>query len=710
MPLRFSHTVLWAVFVTGLILSSGGFLLINHFEELSVQQEQHRATDMVANALSNRIDINIDALLGIRGLFLASQKVDAEEFKIFSQVYLESNADIRALEWIPRVTNDMRLKFEQQVQSSGLSDYTIRERDSDGRMIVARTRQEYFPVQYVQPLDGNEKALGFDLASSVTRLTALKESAKSGKTIASASIDLIQDSAKQKGFVLFVPVYSLKVETAGSKTSSTLKGFALGVFHLGHLIDYALSGLEQETKGLTLSLVDTTDTKHPQLLYGPAVTARNKWQQQRSIRVAGRSWTVISNANAEYLDEKQDIIPFSVLFLGILLSVILTLYLRTLTQRSAQTAALVNKRTRDLEASESRNDLIVNEAADAVITINSDGRISTFNPAAENMFGYSAHEVMGKNVNVLMPEPYHSEHDGYLQHYRDTGRRHIIGIGREVTGQRKDGSTFPLYLSVGEGMIEDRPVFVGVLSDMTQRKQAEKSLIAAKEMAEEANRQKSIFLNMMSHELRTPLTVILGYLPIMKNKEKMPAPEVIAQIVSDMDLSGQHLLELINDLLDISKIEAGQMDLHKEQVSALDLIDEVLRKFKNQAQQAGIEVKIRVDEFILIADIKRLRQIFINLIGNALKFTTAGQIEIEGYNEADLAVFKVRDSGAGIPEPDLKYIFDAFKQADSSSTRSVGGTGLGLAITKRLVELHGGTITVESEPGQGSVFTFTLKQ
>lgn len=710
MSLRFSQTVLWAVLIAGLLLSSGGFILSNHFEALSVRQEQQRATDLVANALSNRIDINIDALLGIRGLFLASQSVDFDEFKIFSRVYLESNADIQALEWIPRVSDDERTRFEQQVQSSGLTDYRIRELDADGRMVIAQTRAEYFPVLYVHPLAGNERAPGFDIASSETRLRALKHSRESGKTIATASIDLVQGNAGQKGFLVFVPVYSLTRASSKLNTSSSLKGFALGVFSLDHLIDYALAGLEQETKGLSLSLIDITDEENPGLLYGPSKVVPDLRQQQRTIQVAGRNWKLISRASDEYFDQKQDLIPYMVLFGGILLSIMLTLYLRALTERNEQTSALVNKRTRDLEASETRSQLIVDGAADAVITINCEGLISTFNPAAETMFGYSADHVMGKNINILMPEPYHTEHDGYLQHYRETGNRHIIGSGREVTGMRKDGSTFPLHLSVGEGKIDDRPVFVGVLSDMTQRKEAERSLIAAKEMAEEANRQKSIFLNMMSHELRTPLTVILGYLPIMKNKEKMPAPEIIAQIVSDMDLSGQHLLELINDLLDISKIEAGQMELHRQQVNPRELVDEVVRKFNNQAQQSGIEFKVRVDDFMLNADIKRFRQILINLIGNALKFTTNGQIEIEGSEQEGFAVFAVRDSGSGIPDSDIPYIFDSFKQADSSSTRAVGGTGLGLAITKRLVELHRGTITVESELDKGSVFKFSIKQ
>jgi signal transduction histidine kinase len=196
----------------------------------------------------------------------------------------------------------------------------------------------------------------------------------------------------------------------------------------------------------------------------------------------------------------------------------------------------------------------------------------------------------------------------------------------------------------------------------------------------------------------------------LKDKDKMPSPEMIANIVSDMDLSGQHLLDLINDLLDISKIEAGQMDLYLEQVNAGLLMDEIVRKFQNQIQQSQLELVMNVADMQISVDTKRLKQILINLIGNALKFTDAGKIIIQAYMKDNMAVFEVRDTGAGISEKDLPHIFEAFIQADSSSTRVAGGSGLGLAITKKLVELHGGEITAESTPGTGSIFKFTIKQ
>jgi len=353
---------------------------------------------------------------------------------------------------------------------------------------------------------------------------------------------------------------------------------------------------------------------------------------------------------------------------------------------------------------------VIDNVVDGIITMSDTGIIESINPAGKRLFGYSDAEIIDENVKILMPEPYHSEHDGYLKHHRDTGERKIIGIGREVTGRRKDGSTFPMELAVGEIIMDERRHFVGITRDITERKKAEDSMRRAREVAETANRQKTSFLNVMSHELRTPLTVILGYLPILKDPQQKLSTEMIVRIASDMDLSGQHLLKMINDLLDISKIEAGELHLHLEEAQSVDMVDEILRKFENQAKSIGVLLVNDVTEFSFSADVLRLTQIFINLIGNALKFTNQGAITISATQNQEYVQFSVSDTGIGIKEEELPFIFNNFHQVDDSSTRKVGGSGLGLAITKRLVTLHGGEIEVTSDVGVGTRFSFTIKQ
>ena len=251
--------------------------------------------------------------------------------------------------------------------------------------------------------------------------------------------------------------------------------------------------------------------------------------------------------------------------------------------------------------------------------------------------------------------------------------------------------------------------------------------------AEEATRAKSDFLNIMSHELRTPLTVILGYTPILSNPEKLPsvkrlmalvtqkdaAPadiktcveEVLGEFskyVGKMDLSGKHLLSLINNMLDLSKIEAGQMDIKTQKISVDEIVQSTVQQFERHAKERGLTLTQETNGETVFADEVRLKQILINLVGNSIKFTDDGGIKVWTKRKGSYVEFSVTDTGCGIPDEEFSDIFERFRQLDQSSTRKAGGTGLGLAITKRLVELHGGEIDVSSELGKGTTFRFTI--
>ncbi len=229
-----------------------------------------------------------------------------------------------------------------------------------------------------------------------------------------------------------------------------------------------------------------------------------------------------------------------------------------------------------------------------------------------------------------------------------------------------------------------------------------------KDEAEELNRLKSDFLNIMSHELKTPLTVMLGNMPLLTDENDLPEPVEIADIARDVENAAEHLLELINDLLDISKIDAGKMKLQKGPVCAASVVEEVVSTARASADEKGLEIRTEVEDIDVSADHQRLKQIIQNLFSNAVKFTDAGSITIKVTGGDNEARFQVIDTGSGMEEDNLPFIFDVFRQIDSSSARSAQGTGLGLTITKRLVEMHGGEISVNTEPGVGSTFTFSV--
>lgn len=231
---------------------------------------------------------------------------------------------------------------------------------------------------------------------------------------------------------------------------------------------------------------------------------------------------------------------------------------------------------------------------------------------------------------------------------------------------------------------------------------------ADRETAESVGRMKADFLNLISHELRTPLTVILANAPLLTNPATLPDPDEIAAIAGEMETEGLRLLAVINDMLDLSKIEAGRMKLNVKRVSPRKAVGDALDAVQPLALKKGIGLTWVVDAPAVSADPARLKQILANLLDNAVKFTEAGEVRAAVHERDGMARFKVTDTGCGIKPEDLDRIFDAFRQVDSSSTRTVSGTGLGLAITRRLVELHGGRICVESRYGQGSAFIFTL--
>ncbi|MCC7263191.1 MAG: PAS domain S-box protein [Candidatus Latescibacteria bacterium] len=356
---------------------------------------------------------------------------------------------------------------------------------------------------------------------------------------------------------------------------------------------------------------------------------------------------------------------------------------------------------------------VVDNIIDGIITIDDQGLITSFNPAAERIFGYAAAEVFNHNIRVLMPEPYHHEHDAYLTNYLQTGQKKVIGIGREVTGRRRDGSTFPLDLAVSEFVLGQRRVFTGIVRDITERKETETALRQAKEQAEHANQTKSQFLASMSHELRTPMNAIIGFSELLQGQMIGPLNEKQVRYVDNILQGGRHLLNLINDILDLSKVEAGRMELEPEPVDLGATLQDMSIIVNSLTAKKHLALNLQVEEGLphIEADPAKLKQVLYNLLSNAIKFTPeGGQVEAGAKREGDTAVrLWVRDSGIGIKPEDHERIFEAFEQVDSSYARQQQGTGLGLALTKKLVELHQGRIWVESEgDGKGSTFLVVL--
>jgi len=552
-----------------------------------------------------------------------------------------------------------------------------------------------------------------------------------------------------------------------------------------------------------------------------------------------------------------------------------------------QNISLLTSSNTQLEFAQTRIQAIMDNMVDGIITIDVHGIIESANPAAERIFGYQFSEVHGKKINMLMPDPYRSEHDSYIENYLFTSKKKIIGISREVSGLRKDGTTFPMDLAVSEVFLGGRRMFTGIVRDITMRKQ-EQSLKAmrhdltqvlaeaqsideginqilqtladhptwdlafywavdsdskvlrcelgahsarlsqetyeqftrktfgttfekgnglpgrvwdhakpcwikdmtqdtnfprasvaaeigihgglgfpifsdeklwgmmevftidladpdedltrlledmgsqfgqfmqrmesemelaqamvvselAKREAENANKTKSAFLANMSHEIRTPLNAILGFSQILLDEKSIAGEQ--RRALQTIDRSGSHLLELINDILDLSKIEAGHMELIYSDFDLKDLLRDLIEMFKTRCDKKGLAIEIQglPEEACLVhGDEVKLRQILTNLLGNAVKFTETGGITLTlNIFEDHQYLFSVVDTGEGIPLDAQSKIFEAFRQDEEGHKK--GGTGLGLAISLKQLELMDSNLNLESEPGKGSKFFFTLR-
>jgi len=686
---------------------------------------------------------------------------------------------------------------------------------------------ESYHVRWVQPLEGNENAVGLDIAFNDERKEALDGASAKNTVTLTAPLDLVQG---YRGMIAYIPIY----------IDDQFKGFIVGIYDLKMFLENTLPA---EYKGaLNLKIYDE-DKDIFEINDGERTSLYNLRLTEK-IHLFNRTWTIEVSPNAFFMSRNQTWLPLIILLSGFIISLLMSFaifYATTARRRSK----LLKQKAASLIETESRNRAILYNTVDAILTINKDGIIQSFNPAAEKMFGYTMSEAVGKNVNILMPHHYAHEHDGYLQNFIDTQEAKIIGTTRELEAKHKDGSIFPIQLSVSEIVLESGILFSGIIRDISEQVEAEEKLknaqhfqtlitntipdlifvkdsefrivqandeflkvypkeqrasiigtttvekfdeekaklflehdkkamedgyseteeqitfpdgrvrmlltkkvrffdedgetfilgisrditayknaeaeilkanrdmSQAKEEAMRANVMKSEFLANMSHEIRTPLNGVIGAADLLTRTDISENQEKYLQIIKG---SGDTLLALINDILDISKIEAGELSINPEPVVINDLIRDSMHAIAPKATQKGLELRVDYEGNVpgsVLADPVRLGQIMVNLLGNAVKFVENGHIRVlvkslkTTKSKVTLRI-EVEDTGIGIPEDKLDSIFDKFSQADATTTKKYGGTGVGLAITQKLVEMMGGKLGVNSDVGEGTTFWFEL--
>jgi PAS domain S-box-containing protein len=376
---------------------------------------------------------------------------------------------------------------------------------------------------------------------------------------------------------------------------------------------------------------------------------------------------------------------------------------------------------RKKEKNEAKLEKTLQLMPDGIVMVDGNAIIKYTNDQVEKLFGYKPEELLGKDIEVLVPGKYRGKHIGYRDNYIASPKIRPMGSQLDVSGLRKDGSVFPVDISLSPIRIEDELFIVSTIKDISERKNTQQELQKTKEIAEAANRAKSEFLANMSHELRTPLNAILGYAQILLRDRELPNKQ--KEEIKIIKTSGEHLLGLISDILDLSKIESGTMELNPQEFILPEFLEGIADIFEIRANEKGLSFHFEVLTplpYYVYSDEKKLRQILFNLLSNSLKFTEKGGLALKAGEIQDSGItldpgnpeqvtiqFQVEDTGIGIELKRQDEVFQPFTQVSGPSYRSEG-TGLGLSISQRLAGILGGKIMIKSNPGEGSIFSFLV--
>ncbi len=813
----------FAVLLLGLVIT---FLVWNASTQAArkIQQDkfEFRVNQIVAG-ISQRLKSYEQVLLGASGLFAASVSVESEEFRDYlAKLRLGDNfPGIQGVGFSLRIPAAEKQRHLEKIRSEGFPDYTLR---PEGQ------RDPYSAIVYLEPFDWrNQRAFGFDMYSEPVRRAAMDAAWEEGVSAISAKVKLVQETSRdvQWGFLMYVPVYrnGTAADSVAARRANLL-GWAYAPFRMNDFMQGILGREYGEAQpSLRLEVFDgqvPSDgarmfDSNPQYLGG---TSAESLHTNRPIKFGKHFWTVAVHSLPGFEMRETGSRLMVIGYAGATISLLMAFAVWLLFSGRARALVLAEKMADKFQESESRNSAIMDNVLDGVITINPQGAIQSFNKAAERIFGYPPLEVIGQNVKMLMPEPYHGEHDGYLHNYISTGNKKIIGIGREVVGRRKDGTTFPMDLAVTEMRLGEQRVFAGIIRDITERKKSLfevarfknildntldmifmfdphtlcfvylnkgtveslgytreeligrpvweikprmpeavfRSLIApllqgekpwlnyetvhlskdgtelpvevflqlveeeegkrlfvaiSRDLTErrKIDKLKSEFISTVSHELRTPLTSIRGSLGLLRGGVTGELPPQIKPMIEIAYSNAERLVRLINDILDMEKIESGKMHFDLKTVELLPLIEQSLAANHGYGEQHQVRFALgaTLPGARVNVDTDRLSQVLANLLSNAAKFSPPGdEVTVSVKESGPLLRVEVSDHGSGIPEEFRARIFQKFSQADSSDTKQKGGTGLGLSITKAIVEKMGGNIGFVSEAGRGTTFFFEL--
>jgi PAS domain S-box-containing protein len=652
--------------------------------------------------LEHNLERFLDNLYASKSFVESQRSINKESFRKFSVNILARNQGIHAVSWNPVVGHQERVEFERLAKQEIGEQFFIKQKSTDGNMIPALHKESYVVVKYIEPFEINKGASGFDVSSNSARNQALVDARVTGKPVGTKKISLVQESGSQSGLLVFLAVYA---DANDSKSKSKvqkrkeLKGYIVGVFRIGDLLKQIFE--PGDASRVAAKLTDISDDLDgPVLLaqYGAVDGVGDAFWRAKELKFSGRIWQLDLAPTFIALEESRSLSAWIVFVFGLLISALAGMFLLSISTRTSQVEALVNKRTAELKMSQSRTATIVNNAIDGVVTIDHLGLIESVNPAAEGIFGYSQQEMLSSEIGKFIPKLEDQVNANTAGAFKPELYGIVLGRAIEMTAVLSQEQSIPIEVALVSNNQIGKNGYIIFIKDITERKQVE--------------RLTSEFISTVNHELRTPLTSIIGSLGLVDNEVVGTIPDSAKSLIKVARRNSEKLNLLINDLLDMEKLAAGKMQFQLDVQLVYPMVIDVIDHNRGIGSARNIDIKCTSEpsDLKLIVDQHRFAQVLSNLLSNAVKYSKDnGSVEVSIDVINSYVRIAVQDYGSGIPVEFKDKIFQKFSQADSSDTRKIGGTGLGLAIAKSLVEGMGGRIDFISEANKGSVFFIEFK-
>ena len=710
---HFFNKSVMIVFIFGVLFSISGYNISHTNIEKSTQKEFEYIFQRQVEAINQELKLNLEILNSIKRFFNSSSFVDRSEFNTFVKESLQNHKSIQALEWIPKVSSSMREEYEKKASKELNIAYNIQEKQKNGKIGISKQKKVYFPVYYVEPLKGNEKALGFDLASSDVRLQSLNKAKQNRKQVATAKINLVQATGKQSGFLVFDPIWN-------KNKSTELEGFVLGVFKVGDIVNTALQYDVKAYKKLKIWLADVTTGKIDVLFTNSEANEEISSLASHDIAVGGRQWKIFAKPAPLLLQESSSSLPTMILFSMLLMTFLVVYIFTSRVSREESLKTIVQEKTRRLTTANKQYESLLEMFDKKVIASKTDlkGKITYASQAFCDISGYKRKELLGQNHNIVRHPDMPKE---LYEKLWSTIKSGNVFYG-EIKNRRKDDTYYWVDVQIEPEYDEQYNIigYSALREDITAKKQIEefnKTLANKIEEAVLENSKKDKLLleqsklaamgemiGAIAHQWRQPLNTLAIKVQFLEDdyEDELLNEQYLKEYAQESMQLINFMSKTIDDFRNFFTIdkEKSSFDVKSKILDTTSIVDAQLESHK-------IVLTITGEDFKVLGYSSEFQQVILNIVNNAKdalieKNIEDGKIDITLFPEEHKIL--IQDNAQGIPKDVIERIFEPY-----FTTKEQGkGTGLGLYMSKMIIEDNmNGNILVENKD-EGAQFTIQL--